>query len=760
MRLKRTFQHELMLAAMWLLTACSVYDPEILTSAAQGSSQAGRGALGDGGVLDCQASQSECSRPHAVAACVNGKCLVASCDAPFVDCDENPDNGCEADLGSAEHCGLCNATCRFSHAAASCTDGQCTLADCEPGYDDCDGDRSNGCERSLRSIRDCGACNKTCDKPAYATATCDSGKCAPRCEPGHGDCNVKVEDGCEQPLTVNDHCGTCEMRCDGPHVSAAECTNGRCVVITCAAGFADCNGDPADGCEADLSGPANCGACSATCELPHVTAPRCNPELRSCLIGCAPGELDCVKTENTGCASGYADCDGKTDNGCETDLTRLSSCGKCGNSCVVGQTTTECRNGSCQKTGCSPGYGSCGENSACQALLTDNKNCGGCGMACDTSAPNCSGGRCTTQTCAADVADCDNNPANACETNLHDPAHCGGCDIRCGALPHATVSCAQGSCQIGSCDAGYADCDHDPSNGCEVGLNSADDCGACGQSCAYAQADASCESGVCKLKACKPDRADCDGNPANGCEADLRLPENCGTCGNNCGGVANVAAASCTAGKCQARCQNGFADCNENPADGCEVNLSLGDHCGSCATDCTQLPNTDGAGCSEGACRSLVCTAGYGDCDGDTSNGCERSVRSVTDCGMCDRPCAPAHAAADCSGGQCTHGACDTGFGDCDGNAENGCETALTSSDHCGSCGTSCGAGVACRNGQCGCTRDDQCGGGTKHCCNSECVDTEGTCFPWPCIPGTSLQQNRANCGACGALCITFCCST
>ena len=33
---------------------------------------------------------------------------------------------------------------------------------------------------------------------------------------------------------------------------------------------------------------------------------------------------------------------------------------------------------------------------------------------------------------------------------------------------------------------------------------------------------------------CKPGWADCEGNPENGCDTDLSQPENCGACGNVC----------------------------------------------------------------------------------------------------------------------------------------------------------------------------------------------------------------------------------
>jgi hypothetical protein len=47
----------------------------------------------------------------------------------------------------------------------------------------------------------------------------------------------------------------------------------------------------------------------------------------------------------------------------------------------------------------------------------------------------------------------------------------------------------------------------------------------------------------------------------------------------------------------------------------------------------------------------------------------------------------------------CLPGACDTGWADCDGNPENGCEASLLSDDNCGVCGIVCGVGESCYNG-------------------------------------------------------------
>ncbi len=65
----------------------------------------------------------------------------------------------------------------------------------------------------------------------------------------------------------------------------------------------------------------------------------------------------------------------------------------------------------------------------------------------------------------------------------NDPAHCGGCGMACESGPNAASLCQAGTCAI-SCDEGFADCDGDPASGCEVDTTSdASHCGGCGMAC-------------------------------------------------------------------------------------------------------------------------------------------------------------------------------------------------------------------------------------------------------------------------------------
>jgi hypothetical protein len=148
---------------------------------------------------------------------------------------------------------------------------------------------------------------------------------------------------------------------------------------------------------------------------------------------------------------------------------------------------------------------------------------------------------------------------------------------------------------------------------------------------------------------CKAPKADCNKNPKDGCETDLSTdPANCGACGDACPQGAN-ATAGCAAGKCTVVCDAGFLDCNKDPKDGCETDGATdAKNCGACAAACPSGPNAPAA-CEKSKC-TLSCAAGTGDCDGDPKNGCEANLfADPNNCGACG---------TSCNGAQCVQGAC------------------------------------------------------------------------------------------------------
>ncbi|MCG8557379.1 MAG: hypothetical protein MJD61_19150 [Proteobacteria bacterium] len=181
-------------------------------------------------------------------------------------------------------------------------------------------------------------------------------------------------------------------------------------------------------------------------------------------------------------------------------------------------------------------------------------------------------GQCVPGACRPNRGDCDLNPGNGCETNtLLSSRHCGFCGYDCNLLPGAIHGvCEDGQCVVERCLPGLADCDEEPSNGCEQPLNTPGHCGACEQPCGDSRTTASCWTGACAILACAPNHADCDGSSANGCEANLHTSENnCGFCGNRC--QPPNASGRCMNGLCWiGRCNAGWLDCDRNPSNGCE----------------------------------------------------------------------------------------------------------------------------------------------------------------------------------------------
>jgi hypothetical protein len=243
----------------------------------------------------------------------------------------------------------------------------------------------------------------------------DGGTCAT----GQMLCNnacVSITDplyGCGNPA-----CTPCKL----DHATAA-CQGRTCAVAACDPGFADCDKNPANGCEVDLSKATSCGACNAVCP---ATAPVCAPSGAgfACTTGCtAAAPLLCGAE-------------------CVDPATSENHCGACNHKCPdVPNGTTACTAGACSFT-CKPGYNKCG--GAC-TVATDPAACGPACTVCPTPAnatPMCTNDACTFS-CAAGFADCNLNPADGCESQLAtDAANCGLCGRAC----PAGSTCSMGAC--------------------------------------------------------------------------------------------------------------------------------------------------------------------------------------------------------------------------------------------------------------------------------------------------------------------------
>ncbi len=358
--------------------------------------------------------------------------------------------------------------------------------------------------------------------------------------------------------------------------------------------------------------------------------------------------------------------------------------------------------------------------------------------------------------CPAGLLNC----AGTCVDTQADTANCGACGRVCAA----GETCSAGACSV-PCAAGQMRC----GGACVDTTSSATNCGACGRTCAARER--------CSMSTCVPD---CPvGQTACGgvCIDTLTDTNNCGLCGNVCG-----ATETCAGGMCRPRCPAGQTSCGAACVDTqtdrtncgmCGRACAAGENCsmGVCAAACAAPTMLCGATCIDtttsaancGACGracapaanstptcamstcGLTCNAGFGNCDMNAANGCETNTNtSVTNCGACGRACtAGPNQTAACTTGACRL-TCNTGFGDCDGNAANGCETNLnTTANNCGRCGTTCPAPV----------------GGTATCaaavCGGTCAAGATICGAAPGNPGrcVDLQSDATNCGMCGQAC-------
>lgn len=164
---------------------------------------------------------------------------------------------------------------------------------------------------------------------------------------------------------------------------------------------------------------------------------------------------------------------------------------------------------------------------------------------------------------------------------------------QCGKDSGPPDSGADASCAPGTKLCGALCVLEDPANGCaEPG------CSPCPQS------PATCKAGACALDTCPGDTADCDGNPSNGCETNLGTDKNnCGACGHVCS-LPHATAVTCSVGACEATaCASGWGDCDGDSTNGCETDLDTTPYdCGNCGTDC------NGAGCNGGTCATAPTT--------------------------------------------------------------------------------------------------------------------------------------------------------
>ncbi len=230
--------------------------------------------------------------------------------------------------------------------------------------------------------------------------------------------------------------GVC-MPCSLPRASAT-CAAGACTIGTCQAGYSDCDGNAATGCETDLSQPAHCGACNAVCPS---GAPICSPS--GATFACTTG---CTAQAPTLCT-----------NQCVDLATNATHCAGCNTVCPMPMNSVaSCTQSQCSFA-CTTGFHKCTDHCASNV---DPATCGSSCTACPSGANStagCNGTSCTLA-CSAGFADCDANPSNGCEVTLAtDNANCGVCGRAC----TGASMCVSGACvwppDASAPDSGAAD---------------------------------------------------------------------------------------------------------------------------------------------------------------------------------------------------------------------------------------------------------------------------------------------------------------
>ncbi len=654
------------------------------------------------------------------------------------------------------------------------------------------------CTRAPMCMTGQTACGGACCAMGEA---CVAGACvATSCPMGQTACPSA---GCVNLMTDRNHCGACSQRC----MSSQSCTAGRCVAVVTSGCMVD--GDCATG-ERCVS-----GVCTATmtmaCMAPRTMCGMACVDTQTDRNQCGACGVVCVR--DSGCYLGTCqrelDCNGngfidvRPDGDTEYIDTSITNCGGCSRRCVraVGGGAPTCTMGVCSSP-CPFGQTSC--SGTCVNTGNDPNNCGGCGTRCSPTQV-CSMGTCTLSctagftNCSGTCVDLTNNASScgACGTSVldarqrerelrvarlhlhlrhrlrrlqHDgvrrlrgPAHHDHAlrslrrDVPChrerhrrvlvGDVRHRLVQHRLRGLQR---DGGRRLRDEHADVGLQLRW--------LWHRVPRPQRDLGMRRGRLHRRELRRGlrqlRRRCS---ANGCEANLNTSlAHCGACGAACVAGAN-ARATCATGTCRRTCDAGFADCNGNPADGCEANLAAPTSCGSCTTMCSGATPLCTSSSGTSSCSS-GCAASETRC----GSSCVNTATSVDNCGACGTMCPErANAARSCAMSTCGF-TCSAGFADCDMMAANGCEAPLDTVLNCGACGMACaapvGGMVACVSGACNRT----CPAGT-HLVGAGgafgCVDDNG---PKPLAPQslgdvTQLQpafrwSHRAGTGADGAI--------
>lgn len=289
----------------------------------------GKVTSADDPLVGCGSPTCEaCSVPFARdTKCVSSACAVATCAAGRADCNGRGDDGCEADLLSAETCGACTVSCPTS--APFCgNDGtaiRCLVA-CPGGQTTC----GKSCVDTTQSLQHCGQCDKPCTTSAVnADPVCSNSTCSSQCRAGQELCD---------PQDPSKGCGTLKT-------FYRDADNDQYGTVA----------DTRKGCVAPPGYVAESGDCNDDNGLVH------------------PGQLEYFSTgyaKATGGSSYDYDCNGLEDEG--FGFAHFAGCGQapaCGGSGYVVDPATQAFCGSTKIINCSASASGSGSASASMSTI-------------------------------------------------------------------------------------------------------------------------------------------------------------------------------------------------------------------------------------------------------------------------------------------------------------------------------------------------------------------------------------------------------
>lgn len=360
-----------------------------------------------------------------------------------------------------------------------------------------------------------------------------------------------------------------------------------CPSNSCLPYHLDCNGEASDGCEVNSrTDIANCGGCGIKCEEVDGSAP-------------VNTKLVCID-------------------------------GKCKHLCVdqpVGNASMPMRN--C--AGADPMFGD--PIKGCpNAIVCDPFNCGECGVKAPVDSTGdriCFGGN-PISSCPVGTKNCGNGACgNQCKNLKADPQNCGVCGRSCPdssispgivtALQFKNIgfSCSDSKCvpvcasdpfsQWKDCDGDFDKTVADPTNpafnGCELDTyHNKENCGACGKVCEQVCHTNPSSEKLEQVCDCPPGLTWC----GSSCVDTKNDPRHCGSCTGVCLGPQDTGNGTpvCVESQCSYKCNAGFANCNKQIPDGCEVDIqNFPDHCGACGHKCEKDQR-----CGNGVCQVKNCS--------------------------------------------------------------------------------------------------------------------------------------------------------